>query len=187
MTPATLKGGVLLLYLGLDILSLATPLNFNFDFANPSSFHLSDLHFEGDAAYHNQWLDLTRNEFTGNITESLGRVSYSQPVPLWNNFTGEVANFQTSFTFVLKLTNVSNKGDGMAFFLASYPSSLAPNSGGGGLGLFGGGSDTTASGSDRFLAFEFDTFNNTWDPSDTYDHIGINMNTMEVDGARELT
>jgi len=157
----------------------AASLSFNFDFANPSTFSLKDdLRFDGDAAFHDRWVDLTTNEYTGSIKQSLGRVSYSQPVPIWDKATGELASFETRFTFVIKLPNRDDKGDGMAFFLSSYPSNLDPNSGGGNLGLYGGGSDTTASDSDRFLAVEFDTFNNTWDPNVTYDHIGIDINSI---------
>jgi hypothetical protein len=73
----------------------------------------------------------------------------------------------------------------MAFFLGDYPSALPPNSDGGALGLCSrpddclnnrtvvGGEDT-----DRFVAVEFDTFNDSWDPRVTYDHMGIDVNSI---------
>lgn len=75
-------------------------------------------------------IELTRNLDTQPIFQRKGRVWYKHPVPLWNKVTGEVASFTTSFSFNITTTNSgdyqnrsSRTGDGMAFFLAPYPSS----------------------------------------------------------------
>lgn len=91
-----------------------------------------------------------------------------------------MASFSTNFTFAIVPINGSCRGDGMAFFLAYYPSPEPPkDSNGGDLGLIAGEGvtgQTIATGKDRFVAVEFDTFSRPYDPS--YDHIGIDINTV---------
>jgi hypothetical protein len=157
----------------------AASLSFNFDFSNPSTFSLADFTMAGDAKFHGAFFDLTANEYDEGIDYSVGRVSYVHPVQLRDNATGEVASFTTAFSFNIAIVK-SYKGDGMAFFLARYP--LAPalpsNSRGGALGLCAGCTVNKTAGQDRFVAVEFDTFNNTWDPSVTSDHMGIDVDSV---------
>lgn len=158
----------------------AASLSFNFDFSNASTFSLADLTTAGVAAFHGRLFDLTANAYRADLFSNVGRVAYARPVPLWDNATGEVASFTTSFSFTINITDKNNKGDGMAFFLGHYPSVLPPNSEGGALGLCTDYCvNTSVVGEDRFVAVEFDTFNHSWDPSLTYDHMGIDVNSIK--------
>ncbi|KAM0863675.1 hypothetical protein ACQ4PT_044432 [Festuca glaucescens] len=137
----------------------------------------------GDAGFSNskELFDISANEYTGGIGNSQGRVSYkTQPVLLWDKATGEVASFTTRFSFVIGIPDINNKGKGMAFFLAGYPSVLPDESYGYAMGLTNQSTNATASGDGRFVAVEFDTFNDTEvsDPNATYDHIGIDVNSL---------
>ncbi|EMS64182.1 Lectin-related protein [Triticum urartu] len=166
----------------------------SFDFSNASSYRIEDLKLEGNAAVHDNLVDVTCNSFGESPTHCTGRVSYAHPVPFYDSATGEVASFQTRFTFAIMLELENNsktvKGDGMAFFLAYYPSAMPPHSGGGNLGLLPSGDDgksLTAFGNDRFVAVEFDTFSNSWDPDNTVDHIGIDISSMSSVKTTNLT
>ncbi|KAM3393424.1 hypothetical protein ACQJBY_014234 [Aegilops geniculata] len=161
--------------------AVASPFSFSFDFTNASSYRLDDLKLEGDAAIPlgRGMVDVTCNSWGNDPTSCKGRVSYGHPVPFYDATTGEVASFQTRFTFTINTTK--NKGDGMAFFLAYYPSELPPNSTGGHLGLISEGDQErgAALGNQQFVAVEFDTHNNGWDPPNTTaDHIGIDINSV---------
>ncbi|KAK8476488.1 hypothetical protein V6N11_021018 [Hibiscus sabdariffa] len=71
----------------------------------------------------------------------------------------------------------STKGDGFAFFLAPDGSNIPNNSEGGCLGLQSCDSDANT----RFVAVEFDTFNNKlWDPPGMPEHVGIDLNTVKA-------
>uniref|UniRef100_A0ACD5Y9A1 Uncharacterized protein n=1 Tax=Avena sativa TaxID=4498 RepID=A0ACD5Y9A1_AVESA len=67
----------------------------------------------------------------------------------------------------------------MAFFLSHYPSAIPPNSQGGALGLCRGACVDAVRKDRRFVAVEFDTFNDSWDPSLSYDHMGIDVNSIK--------
>ncbi|XP_006659079.1 L-type lectin-domain containing receptor kinase IX.1-like [Oryza brachyantha] len=156
----------------------ATTLTVSFNY---SSFRntTQNITLQGSAAFaggSTGWIELT----TGKNLPSggtMGRMVYTPPVQLWDAATGEVASFTTRFSFNISPKNKSNKGDGMAFFLVSYPSAMPYMGDGGALGL---GSRSYDSGTpvNRFVAVEFDTFNNSFDPSVTYDHIGIDVNAL---------
>nr|BAD17010.1 putative receptor-type protein kinase LRK1 [Oryza sativa Japonica Group] len=67
----------------------------------------------------------------------------------------------------------------MAFFLGSYPSRLPKNASSSGLGLTNKSYTNVSTGEDRFVAVEFDTYlNRDFDPNATYDHIGIDVNSI---------
>lgn len=160
--------------------STSPAVSFSFDFSNISASILgADLRFQGDATSPpaNGLVNLTTSSVGGR-----GRMSYAHPVQLYDNTSGrhEVASFSTNFTFAIVPINGSCRGDGMAFFLAYYPSPEPPkDSNGGDLGLIAGEGvtgQTIATGKDRFVAVEFDTFSRSYDPS--YDHIGIDINTV---------
>ncbi|CAO2041624.1 unnamed protein product [Urochloa humidicola] len=157
--------------------------SFSFNFTNASSNHIDDLRFEGDAALHGKLVDLTCNSYQKSINKCVGRMSYAHAVPFYDNTTGEVACFSTRFTFAITPSKGNFNGDGMAFFLTGYQSSLTANSGGGNLGLH---NNTSANGDGRFIAVEFDTFHNPvgdgpfiQDGSRVLaDHIGIDINNV---------
>uniref|UniRef100_A0ACD5TY93 Uncharacterized protein n=1 Tax=Avena sativa TaxID=4498 RepID=A0ACD5TY93_AVESA len=152
------------------------PLSFSFDFSSASSYRLDDLRLEGDAALNGDLVDLTCNPIEYG---SSGRMSYNHPVPLYDNITGELASFVTSFTFGINLLpNTTHKGDGMTFFIAGYPSRLPPGSSSNLLGLTNSSSEAMASGVARFLAVEFDTYANSWYPTGASDHMGIDLNSI---------
>ncbi|CAL4991391.1 unnamed protein product [Urochloa decumbens] len=131
-------------------------LSFSFDFSNASSYNAGDLRFEGNASVHGSLIDLTCHSFGESVEGCIGRMSYNHPVPFHDGTT--LASFDTSFTFVIKPNNLPAPGDGLAFFLSGYPSSLPPDTDGGSLGLIN--DDTAAYGSNQFVAVEFDTYQN---------------------------
>ncbi|CAJ1940311.1 unnamed protein product [Sphenostylis stenocarpa] len=149
----------------------------SFDFSNFQQSNINNLiNFTGDAFSSNGVLQLTRNQLDGPITSSVGQASYEQPVRLWDLTTKKLTDFTTHFSFVMKAVNQSRVGDGLAFFLAPFDSSIPNNSAGGYLGLF---SKDTALDTmkNQLVAVEFDSFKNEWDPSS--DHVGINVNSIQ--------
>ncbi|CAL4905984.1 unnamed protein product [Urochloa decumbens] len=175
-----------LLYLLLIHAPRSTSLSFSFDFSTSSGDPCdADLRCERDTHLGAGVLELTRNDIRSDVF-SAGRASYVHPVPLWDSTTGELASFTTNFSFQIKPKNESNialmcsnqTGDGMAFFLAHYPSRIPQNSEGWNLALFNDGNNLNgATGNDRVVAVEFDTFRNDWDK--TRDHVGINVNSID--------
>ncbi|TVU09212.1 hypothetical protein EJB05_42660, partial [Eragrostis curvula] len=163
---------------GHGALRAASALSFDCDFSNASTFSLADFTTAGDAELHGSLFDLTVNTFGADLSSSVGRVSYAHPVQLRDSATGEVASFTTAFSFAIHITDEKNKGDGMAFFLGGYPPALPANSNGGALGLCTDYCVNKTAGKDRFVAVEFDTFNDTWDPRETYDHVGIDVSSL---------
>ncbi|CAN6288612.1 unnamed protein product [Urochloa humidicola] len=159
----------------------AAALVFNYSTFGPEDN--KDIKVEGDAYISSGWIDVTKNMLSG-IGNSRGRASYSaQPMLLWDGATGEVASFTTRFDFVIYPPlphGINNKGTGMAFFLAAFPSSLPPESDAYDMGLTSQEPGAVATGDARFVAVEFDTFNDTaaLDPDLTYDHVGIDVNSI---------
>jgi hypothetical protein len=125
-----------------------TALFFNFtSFGTDGSNDL--LRTEGEAYIHCGWIDMTA--FGDNaIDDSRGRVSYAGPMRLWDRDTGEVTSFVTRFSFVIdppeRYGGINNKGAGMAFFLAGYPSSMPPTSETYNMGLTNQSPDAVAVG-----------------------------------------
>lgn len=147
----------------------ATSLSFSFNFSDPGSYCApdADIACAGDAFFHAPVMELTKNDISEGNNHSIGRVWYAQPVPLWDKATGEVASFNTSFSFQIRPVNTDFSADGMTFFLGHYPSGIPLGSYGENLGLFNGSNNKNATGSDRIVAVEFDTFRNMeWDDDD---------------------
>ncbi|KAG0451339.1 hypothetical protein HPP92_013739 [Vanilla planifolia] len=166
---------ILCLLLFGTFLPQANPLSFDFPSFNTSALQFFD--FEGDSFF-DKVIKLTKNEIGSSLSGSVGRVVYGEPLHLWDSATGVVADFNTHFSFRIKAPNDSFFGDGLSFFLSPYPSSLPYASAGGNLGLVNGSSSPNASSNpaSKFVAVEFDTFRNKWDPSDN--HLGINVNSL---------
>nr|5KXB_A Chain A, Wisteria floribunda agglutinin [Wisteria floribunda]5KXB_B Chain B, Wisteria floribunda agglutinin [Wisteria floribunda]5KXB_C Chain C, Wisteria floribunda agglutinin [Wisteria floribunda]5KXB_D Chain D, Wisteria floribunda agglutinin [Wisteria floribunda]5KXC_A Chain A, Wisteria floribunda agglutinin [Wisteria floribunda]5KXC_B Chain B, Wisteria floribunda agglutinin [Wisteria floribunda]5KXC_C Chain C, Wisteria floribunda agglutinin [Wisteria floribunda]5KXC_D Chain D, Wisteria len=116
-------------------------------------------------------LQLTQVKDGEPVYSSLGRALYYAPIHIWDSNTDTVANFVTSFSFVIDAPNKAKAADGLAFFLA--PVDTEPQKPGGLLGLF---HDDRHNKSNHIVAVEFDTFKNSWDPEGT--HIGINVNSI---------
>ncbi|WVZ51021.1 hypothetical protein U9M48_002213 [Paspalum notatum var. saurae] len=158
--------------------SLPPAFFFSFNFSNVSSYDSRDLYFEGNASARSNLVDLTCSSFGQDISDCTGRMSYKHPVPLYDDTT--VASFSTSFTFVIQQVddkdNSTNLGEGIAFFLSGYQSSLPPDSDGDDLGLLDY-NVPAASGAGQFVAVEFNSF---------YGCIGININSATSSSQTDL-
>ena len=105
-------------------------------------------------------------------------VIYAKNVPLWDSYTGKLTDFSTRFSFTIGSVGLgtSDFGDGLAFFLAPPGfDNIAPNTAGGGLGLFN--VTTMRSPQNHIVLVEFDSMvNKEWDP--LFTHVGINNNSI---------
>ncbi|CAN6343488.1 unnamed protein product [Urochloa humidicola] len=132
----------------------AAPSSFTYNFTSPSDTPPPGISFQGDAFY-NKAIRLTRDERLGPITSSTGRAFYSRAVPLADPVTRRPASFSTAFAFSIAAPDpAAASGDGLAFFLSPFPSSLPASSAGGLLGLFNSTSPRAA----PLVAVEFDTY-----------------------------
>ncbi|TVU09208.1 hypothetical protein EJB05_42656, partial [Eragrostis curvula] len=164
----------------------ATSLSFSFNFSVVATYctESSDLTCAGDAHFYDygteKAIELTKNDISAPNIHSVGRVWYARPVPLWDAATGEVASFNTSFTFKIKPSDPTKpalSADGMAFFLGKHPAGVPPGSYGKNLGLFNRSTNRGASGDDRVVAVEFDTYRNEeWEEDGN--HVGIDVNSI---------
>ncbi|KAH7675511.1 Non-specific serine/threonine protein kinase protein [Dioscorea alata] len=157
----------------------ANPLSFNFSSFDNNPECSGDqktrcIDYQGDAFF-NKAIQLTKNQLGTPITDSSGRAIFAEPLVLWDKDSGEVADFTTHFTFIINALNSSVYGDGLAFFLTPYSSTIPENSSGGALGLFEDSKKFNRS-ANEIVAVEFDSFQNEWDPSS--DHLGININSI---------
>ncbi|KNA09909.1 hypothetical protein SOVF_149290 [Spinacia oleracea] len=157
------------------LLFLPQAKSLNFSFPRFDS-NTPNINLENDSFVSNGVIQLTRNQQDASLSYSVGRASYSEPVRLWNNSTREVTDFTTHFSFLIRQVNNTAFGDGLAFFLAPMDSLVPDNSSGGYLGLVSAESYNHTS-QNQFVAVEFDTFRNHWDPSSD-DHVGIDVNSI---------
>ncbi|XP_057978154.1 L-type lectin-domain containing receptor kinase IX.1-like [Malania oleifera] len=147
----------------------ATSLSFNFTSFTPNT---TQIVLEGDASTSNSSLQLTVNQQDKPMNESLGRATYAHPMHLWDHASRNLVDFTTTFSFSINSRNSSNFADGFVFFLAASDFPFPDVRYGGGLGLVDGIGDMHP-----FVAVEFDTFSNEWDPKGT--HVGIDINNMK--------
>ncbi|XWS39806.1 hypothetical protein CRYUN_Cryun18bG0086100 [Craigia yunnanensis] len=171
--PAFLFFILCFLLFGLLPLSKADNINFTFTSFSPNGH---EIVFEADATASGNAIQLTINQKNKPLTNSIGRATYYNPMHLWDNSSRNLvlADFSTQFSFVIESQKNSSKGDGFAFFLAPNGSKIPPLSGGGSLGLRS--DDPTVD--TKFVAVEFDTFYNGWDPPGMSDHVGIDLNSV---------
>ncbi|XP_075659923.1 L-type lectin-domain containing receptor kinase IX.1-like [Castanea sativa] len=161
------------------LLPNAMSISFNFPSFNTDN---SKLTLQGDAYTNPYGLQLTKDTLDGSIGRSVGRALYHERVHLWDNSTGKlnVTDFTTDFSFIVKALNMyAGAGDGLAFFITPFNSSIPNNSEGGYLGLFS--RETAINGTrNQIVAVEIDTFKNSWDPSDSllYAHVGFDINSI---------
>ncbi|KAK7368867.1 hypothetical protein VNO80_10899 [Phaseolus coccineus] len=150
-----------------------------FEHPNFSSTYIKQLKLEGSAYTSGSAIQLTATAMNPkNWFGTVGRVTHPEQINLRDNNSNEPRDFITNFSFVVS-SNKSVYADGLAFFLASpnLPSTETLQLRGGslGVGLTDGYQELSMTGY-RFLAVEFDTFTNPWDPIGP--HVGININNM---------
>ncbi|KDP35961.1 hypothetical protein JCGZ_09933 [Jatropha curcas] len=155
--------------------SASTPLNFSypiFDSNHP------DILTEGNTSVSNVGIELTMNLSDQKKGGSIGRATYKKPLHLWDKASGNLTNFTTHFSVFIDSGTRSLYGDGLAFFLAPNGSTIPPDTkSGGGLCLAINDSLALDFHENNFVAVEFDTYSNPWDPSTN--HIGINIRSMK--------
>ncbi|XP_052115651.1 L-type lectin-domain containing receptor kinase IX.1-like isoform X2 [Arachis duranensis] len=140
----------------------ANPLSFNF-----TSFKDGNVNVEEDAAVVREAIQITLNSMDQNNNYSVGRVTSKSLMQIWDKNSGQLTDFITTFSFVI-YSQESSYGDGMAFFLADPNLPLLHHvTQGGGLGLVDG-NKVLNSTQHSFVAVEFDTFHNPWDPQEDY-------------------
>ncbi|KAM7489927.1 hypothetical protein LguiB_027411 [Lonicera macranthoides] len=161
--------------------SSSLQLYFNFPDFGPN---IHGLNYFGHAYPSDGVIQLTINQKDKNMISSSGRVTYFETMQLWDKSSKAQADFSTHFSFaIIADPNNTYNGDGIAFFLAPLNFPLLPDqcrSDGGGLGLVCG-EQIRNSTMNPFVAVEFDTFANPWDPNTYvagYSHVGINVNSM---------
>ena len=134
----------------------------------------TDILYLGDAVASNGVVDMTRVDIQARVDW----VIYAKNVPLWDSYTGKLTDFSTRFSFTIGSVGLgtSDFGDGLAFFLAPAGfDNIAPNTAGGGLGLFN--VTTMRSPQNHIVLVEFDSMvNKEWDP--LFTHVGINNNSI---------
>ncbi|XP_017702033.1 L-type lectin-domain containing receptor kinase IX.1-like [Phoenix dactylifera] len=169
----SLQAMVPLLQLLCFIFPLASSLSFNFSRFNQDN---TNIVLDGDAYLLDHVIQLTKNQLDSSIEKSEGRITYSKPVPIWDEASDKLADFNTCFSFLINGFNKTVSADGLAFFLSSFPSKIPDNSYGGALGLYNRtGANSTA---DHVVAVEFDTFKNPEYNDSSSNHIGIDINTI---------
>ena len=107
----------------------------------------------------------------------VGWAVYARKVPLWDPNTGKLSYFTTRFSLTIGTvgSDISDFGDGLAFFLAPTGFIIPPNTVGEGLGLLN--ITNYFSARNQIVLVEFDSnVNNEWDPP--LAHVGINSNSI---------
>lgn len=148
-------------------------VSFNFPNFQPN---VPTITFEGDSFASDESLQLTKNQVDDNLTSSVGRATYNQPVPIWDAKTRRLTDFTTHFSFVMSARNPAEYGEGISFFLAPFNSKIPDNSSDGYLALFSPETALNNDSRNQIVAVEFDSNKNRWDPSS--DHVGINVNSI---------
>ncbi|PWA80623.1 concanavalin A-like lectin protein kinase family protein [Artemisia annua] len=123
-------------------------------------------------------IELTPITNNTNLSKNTGRATYIRSLHLYDSRSRGLASFSTSFTFVIDSNQNTSYGDGLTFFLAQNNSVLTA---GGAMGL--PLNDTPEPAASRFVAVEFDTFWNNWDPvigrnTPMGDHVGIDVSSL---------
>uniref|UniRef100_A0A0E0DC12 non-specific serine/threonine protein kinase n=1 Tax=Oryza meridionalis TaxID=40149 RepID=A0A0E0DC12_9ORYZ len=180
--PQQQQQQLLLLLLHLLLVAVpATSLTFSYD---ADSFVSEDFRQEDDAMVTAGRIELLGEEFAARAR---GRALYKRPVQLWDGTTGEEASFAASFNFTIR--SVAGKGNalaghGITFFLAPFMPDMPQECYEGCLGLFDqsltrntASAMGNASGAASFVAVEFDTHMDGWDPSGR--HVGVDVNNVD--------
>ncbi|XP_059647955.1 L-type lectin-domain containing receptor kinase IX.1-like [Cornus florida] len=160
------------------IIPLATPLEFNIPAITSNDLNVK-IRVYGDSYVSAQGLQVTPDERGQAPTDKVGRATYIEALHIWDKASQNIADFATNFSFVIDSGGSLNHGDGFAFFLLPYVSNISTilNTKGGALGL--PIDPVTINATTPFVAVEFDTFKNDWDPyNQTDSHVGINLSSL---------
>ncbi|XVF67309.1 hypothetical protein PTKIN_Ptkin10aG0110500 [Pterospermum kingtungense] len=151
----------------LVIFPLAASQSFNF-----TSFDSGDpkISYKGDATPIGSVIQLTKPDVWRS-----GHAMSVEPMHLWDKTSGSLADFTTHFSFSINAQNNATHADGLAFFIASLDYHIPDVADGSGIGLASGKQVKDSTGN-PFVAVEFDTYHNDWDPE--YDHVGIDINSL---------
>ncbi|XP_028126824.1 lectin beta-1 and beta-2 chains-like [Camellia sinensis] len=157
----------------------ATALNFNIPKIGPKN--RNDITTNGDAYISSEGIHLAANKHDTNFEQKAGKATYVKPLHLWDKVSGKLTDFTTNFTFVIDSKGSSSFADGLAFVLQH---SGASTTAGGAIGL--PINPSTLEPTSQFVAVEFDTYQNTWDPQNItpVTHIGININSIKSNVTR---
>ncbi|KAE8725770.1 hypothetical protein F3Y22_tig00008145pilonHSYRG00014 [Hibiscus syriacus] len=71
--------------------------------------------YEGDAYLSHRNMELN----TVDCLCRVGQAVYSEPIHIWDSYTGALADFTTQFSFTLNARNATIYGNRFAFFLAT--------------------------------------------------------------------
>ncbi|XP_017979687.1 PREDICTED: L-type lectin-domain containing receptor kinase IX.1 [Theobroma cacao] len=138
--------------------------------------NMTDIEYKGDASPSAGAMDLTKNSIY-----RLGQVICTEPVRLQDFGTKQLTDFTTHFSFTIDTLGPDNLdyGDGIVFFIVPVGFQSPENSTGGGLGLFPNTLiPQLPQQKHQIVVVEFDSFVNSerWDPP--YEHVGININSL---------
>ncbi|KAI7990263.1 hypothetical protein LOK49_LG12G00407 [Camellia lanceoleosa] len=157
----------------------ATALSFNFTNIDQKLQNVN-ITTNPSATIGDRGIEVTPNDNGRDLSSKAGRATYKEPFYLWDEASGNVADFNTNFLFVITQTNTTvAPADGLTFFLVPYdptPENITP---GAAMGLPANAS--TGKMISPFVAVEFDTFwNYQFDPTgfNGKTHVGININSL---------
>nr|XP_017238783.1 PREDICTED: L-type lectin-domain containing receptor kinase IX.1-like isoform X1 [Daucus carota subsp. sativus] len=173
----------------LSTIQFAATLHFNF--TNFNRTNDDQIKYERDAFTANDVIHLTNAVVGQSAQSSIGRVTYRQPLHLWDKASRNLTDFTTRFTFVIDSRNDTSYGDGMAFFLVPNGTGVPALATSGGTFGLTNDSQPTNTTANKFVAVEFDVYGNDWDPGESLDpdltippgekpeHVGVDINSVE--------
>ncbi|KAI5056113.1 hypothetical protein GOP47_0029634, partial [Adiantum capillus-veneris] len=153
-------------------------LQFSFPMFDHNQLHY--LNFSSNSNVDKQALQITPNSGSRDVSNISGQITYgAQALQLWHESYNYTASFNTSFLINMGPImggGTNDSGGGMTFMLTSLPAiKLFPNSSGPLLGLIDGRPNSSKDqGAAQFVAIEFDTFKDSFDPDGN--HVGIDVN-----------
>ncbi|CAM0904494.1 unnamed protein product [Alopecurus aequalis] len=167
---------------------------FSFPTFDRSLMQLPDnLTFSGNSSVTQNTLQITPDSNSASgpdnfLVNQTGSVFLASPFVLWaSNSAADgryIASFSTVFKINLYRANATNKGEGLAFVIASSNAGgPPPGSYGGYLGLTNASTDGNAT--NGFAAVELDTVKQSYDPDDN--HVGLDVNGVRSTDAASLT
>ncbi|EYU18390.1 hypothetical protein MIMGU_mgv1a022756mg [Erythranthe guttata] len=154
---------------------IPSTISLTFNLSRIGSSDSRMINSTGGGYVSDQGIQVTTNERSSSQVNIGGRATYIEHLHLWDRASNNLSDFSTHFSFVIDSRGRSDFGDGLTFFLAPVGSTIQSWSLGGSLAI-GNNNITVNSSSEAFVAVEFDTFPNFFDPGTT--HVGIDINSM---------